>query len=137
MHGRDWPFISTVGIVFAYDGVELDTLCDTFEVLADQHPPEQCPDSVWVLNKGFIVWTSPENRNVDPGREPGAGYKAVEATPQQMLMPLTATPAPTLQHRMDAPTSGSWTTSRTLPWALSCGSASGRPTATGLLKLRR
>jgi hypothetical protein len=35
-----------VGIVFAYDGVGLDTLCNEFEELADQYAPEHCPDSV-------------------------------------------------------------------------------------------
>jgi hypothetical protein len=74
----------------AYNGVDLKSLSKTFEELADKYPPEQCPDSVWVLNKGYINWTSPNNGNLDPGPEPGSGYKAVKATPQEMLMPLTA-----------------------------------------------
>jgi hypothetical protein len=36
--------------------------------LADQYPPEHCPDSVWVLSRGSINWTSPENGKADPGR---------------------------------------------------------------------
>ena len=90
MYGRDWPYVPTVGIVFAYDGVGLDTLCNEFEELADQYAPEHCPDSVWVLNKGFINGTNPKNGKIDPGPVPDAGYMAVEATPQQMLIPLTA-----------------------------------------------
>jgi hypothetical protein len=90
MYGRDWPYVPTVGMVFAYNGVNLNSLAKTFEELADQYAPEHCPDSVWVLNKGFINWTNPNNGNLDPGREPGAGYVAVKATPQQMLLPLTA-----------------------------------------------
>jgi hypothetical protein len=43
-----------------------------------------------VLNKGFINWTNPKNGKIDPGPVPDAGYMAVEATPQQMLIPLTA-----------------------------------------------
>jgi hypothetical protein len=58
--------------------------------LADQYPPEHCPDSVWVLSRGSINWTSPENGKADPGREPGSGYVAIQATPQQLLMPPTA-----------------------------------------------
>jgi hypothetical protein len=77
-------------MVFAYDSGSLDSLCDAFEVLADEYAPELCPDSVWVLNKGFINWTHPNDGNLEPGREPGGGYKAVEASPQQILMPLTA-----------------------------------------------
>jgi hypothetical protein len=49
--------------------------------LADQYPPEHCPDSVWVLSRGSINWTSPENGKADPGREPGSGYVAIQATP--------------------------------------------------------
>ena len=90
MYGRNWPHVPTAGMIFAYDGVSLDTLCDAFEDLADQYPPQHCPDSVWVLNRGFINWTNPNNRRLDPGREPGGGYMAVEATAQQLLMPLTA-----------------------------------------------
>jgi hypothetical protein len=90
IYGRDWPYVPTSGLVFAYDGISLDSLCDEFEQLADQYPHEHCPDSVWVLNKGFINWTNPENGKVDCGPEPDAGYMAVEATPQQILMPLTA-----------------------------------------------
>ena len=87
---RDWPYVPTVGMVFAYDGIELDTLCDTFEWLADQHPPEHCLDSVWVLNKGFINWSNPTTGRLEPGREPGFGYQAAEATAQQMLLLFTA-----------------------------------------------
>ena len=65
-------------------------MCNEFEELADQYAPEHCPDSVWVLNKGFINWTKPKNGKIDPGPMPDAGYMAVEATPQQMLIPRTA-----------------------------------------------
>ena len=90
MYGRRWPYVPTAGMIFAYDGVGLDTLCDEFENLADLYPPERCPDSVWVLSRGFITWTNPVNRKSDPSREPGSGYAAVQATAQQLLLPLTA-----------------------------------------------
>lgn len=79
IYGRDWPYIPTVGMVFAYDGVRLETLSEEFEQLADQHAPEHRPDSVWVLNKGFINWISPKNGKLDPGPEPDAGYIAAQA----------------------------------------------------------
>jgi hypothetical protein len=90
MYGRDWSYIPTVGMVFAYDGASLDSLCDAFEELADQYPSEHCIDSVWVLNRGFINWWNPGLDMLEPGRAPGFGYKAVKATPRQMLMPFTA-----------------------------------------------
>ena len=89
-HGSDSPYVPTVGLVFAYDGISLDSLCSAFEELADEYAPEHCPDSVWVLNKGFINWTNPDDGNLEPDREPRSGFKAAEATPQQVLMALTA-----------------------------------------------
>jgi hypothetical protein len=90
IYGRDWPYIPTVGMVFAYDGVSLESLSEAFEQLADQYAPEHCPDSVWVLNKGFINWISPKNGKLDPGPEPDAGFMAVQATPEQVLLGMTA-----------------------------------------------
>jgi hypothetical protein len=91
MYGRtDWPYVPTVGMVFAYDGIELDTLRETFEGLADQDPPEHSLDSVWVLNRGFINWSNPTTSMLELGREPRFGFKVVEATAQQMLLPFTA-----------------------------------------------
>jgi hypothetical protein len=88
MYEQRWP--PTVGMVFAYDGINLDSLCEPFEELADQYPPEQCVDSVWVLNKGYINWCNSDTGMLEPDRKPGFGYKAIEATAQEMLMPLTA-----------------------------------------------
>jgi hypothetical protein len=90
MYGRAWQYVPTAGLVFAYDGVDIAGLWDTFEELADRYPPEHSVDSIWVLNKGFINWLNPTTGAIEPNREPGCGYGAYTATPQQMLMPLTA-----------------------------------------------
>jgi len=92
IYGSEWPYVPTVGMVFAYDGISLDRLCDEFARLADQYPPENRPDSVWVLTKGFINWTDPNSPSdkLDPGPRPGAGFMEVKATPQQILMALIA-----------------------------------------------
>jgi hypothetical protein len=82
-YGQALPYIPTVGMVFAYDGISLDTLCDTFDKLALKYPCERWVDSIWVLNKGYIIWSNP----FEPGR---GGYMAWEATAQEMLLPLTA-----------------------------------------------
>jgi hypothetical protein len=84
-YGTTWPYVPTTGMIFAFDGIELDSLGETFEELADEYPPEACPDSIWILSRGYIVWTSPENGNVDPFRVPGSGYKAVSASPSNLL----------------------------------------------------
>jgi len=85
---RDWQYVPTVGMV-AYDGASLDGLSHAFEELADQYAPEHSLDSVWVLTKAFINWTNPNDGNLEPGREPGAGYTTTHVTPQQILMSLT------------------------------------------------
>jgi hypothetical protein len=91
VYGRDdWPYVPTVGMVFAYDGADADTLCKTFGELANQYPSELCLDSVWVLDKGFINWWDSAAGMIEPTREPGCTYRAFAADPQQMLMPFTA-----------------------------------------------
>lgn len=89
-YGRSWPYVPTVGIVFAYDGLNIDTLGEVLKEASEPLPPELRVDSVWVLNKGFINWTNPTNHNMDMCPEPGAGILAAEAAPQEMLMPLVA-----------------------------------------------
>lgn len=71
MYGQAWPYVPTVGMVFAYDGISIESLCDTFEELADKYPHEQCIDSVWVLNRGFINWWDGATGMAQPGRDPG------------------------------------------------------------------
>lgn len=90
MYGQAWPYVPTVGMVFAYDGISIESLCDTFEELADKNQHQQCIDSVWVLNRGFINWWDGATGMAQPGRDPGCTYRAFNATPQQMLMPFTA-----------------------------------------------
>jgi hypothetical protein len=89
-YGRSWQYVPTVGIIFAYNGLNIETLGETLKEVSEGQPPELRVDSVWVLNKGFINWSSPSNGNIDPSPEPGAGIVAFEATPQEMLMPLVA-----------------------------------------------
>lgn len=89
MYGRHWPYVPTVGMVFAYDGADLDTLCNTFEELADQYPLEQCVDSVWVLNKGFINWWDSAAGKIEASREPGCTYRALAASPEGTLINFT------------------------------------------------
>jgi hypothetical protein len=89
VYGKEWDYVPTSGMVFAYDGADIGTLAKTFVELSKDQAPEQSIDSVWVLNRGFICWTNPENGFVDPGPEPGSGVVAIDATPQQVLMSLT------------------------------------------------
>lgn len=90
VYGKSWHYVPTVGIIFAYDGANIDSLAEVLRDVCETQPPHLRVDSIWVLNKGFINWSSPNNGNVDVSPEPKAGVVAFEATPQEMLMPLVA-----------------------------------------------
>jgi hypothetical protein len=51
--------------------------------------PEFFIDSVWLLNKGGLVWLDPDNGRVDPSPEPRATLASLDAEPGQVLMSLT------------------------------------------------
>jgi hypothetical protein len=88
VYGTDWPYVPTVGMIFGYDGVEIETLCDKFEELAESSRAEECPDSIWVLNKGFITWMDHETYKVEGSRRAVAAYRGISALPQQVLLML-------------------------------------------------
>lgn len=56
MYGREWHNMPMIGMVFAYDGAELDTLGQVLAEVAAEltDHPEQRTDSVWVLNRGAL-----------------------------------------------------------------------------------
>lgn len=88
-YGRTWDYVPTSGIVFAYDGADLDTLGSTLAELANEEGdanPHLYIDSVWVLSKGHLVWVNPENGNIDPMPEPRASLASVTAEPRQNLL---------------------------------------------------
>lgn len=89
VYGRTWEHFPTVGMIFAYDGADLETLGNRLTELADTCPPEQRLDSVWVLNKGYLVWIDSERQYVNATAEPDSGLAATAATPAQVLMALT------------------------------------------------
>jgi hypothetical protein len=91
-YGRTWDYVPTSGIVFAYDGVDLGTACEAFAEVADENEehPELQTDAVFVLSKGSIVWVDPVIERVNMSAEPGNGFMPIDATPEQVLMQLTA-----------------------------------------------
>ena len=89
VHGKEWPYIPTVGMIFAYNSVDLNTLSDKFEELASNSVAEECPDSIWILNKGFITWMDAETRLIEGSRMPTAAYRSVAALPEQVLLMLS------------------------------------------------
>jgi len=92
VYGKVWSYVPTCGLVFAYDGADLQTLGMTLVELAEEEGedhPEFFIDSVWVLNKGCLVWLNPDNGRVDPSPEPRPSLASIDADPGQVLMSLT------------------------------------------------
>ena len=92
VYGKVWSYVPTCGLIFAYDGADLRTLGTTLAELAEeenQDHPEYFVDSVWVLNKGGLVWLNPDNGRIDVSPEPRASLQSLDAESGQVLMSLT------------------------------------------------
>jgi hypothetical protein len=92
VYGKEWSYVPTCGLVFAYEGADLRTLGTTLVELAAEEGedhPEFFIDSVWVLNRGGLVWLNPDNGRIDASPEPRASLASLDADPGQVLMSLT------------------------------------------------
>ena len=99
VYGRTWTHMPTVGLIFAYEGVRLETLCrEMAEIVGEyrKEPHLQEPhlqvDSVWVLKKGgSLTWADPKNNyRINPSPEPGDEIHATRSTPGQVLLHMVA-----------------------------------------------
>lgn len=61
-HGKTYPYVPTVGLIFAFTGASLGTLGNTFGAWVTENGVEQVPDSVWILGSGFINWRRADGR---------------------------------------------------------------------------
>ncbi|MDX2694428.1 DUF6602 domain-containing protein [Streptomyces ipomoeae] len=88
-YGRTYPYTPTVGMIFAFDSIDLVTLGEHFIGWCKEREPEHRPDSIWVLGKGYYVWTNPATGFVNPTPEPGSGMIAMEPWhDEDVLLPL-------------------------------------------------
>ena len=55
LYGKEWTYFPVVGLVIAYDSIELDGLARKLRDLQKTLLPEHRIDSIWVLKKGMIV----------------------------------------------------------------------------------
>lgn len=92
VYGQEWSYVPTCGLVFAYNGADLRTLGTTLVRLAEaegEDNPEFFIDSVWVLNKGGLVWLNPDNGRIDASPMPAASLQSLDADPGQVLINVT------------------------------------------------
>lgn len=90
-YGHTYSYTPTVGMIFAFDSIDLLTLGEHFIRWCTEHAeyePEYRPDSIWVLGKGYYVWTDPDNGLINPTPEPGSGMLAIEPpNDEDILLP--------------------------------------------------
>jgi hypothetical protein len=92
VYGREWTHMPTVGMIFGYEGAELQTLGDAMaEVAAEfEHEPHQHVDSVWILGRGSLTWADPLTHSIRPSPNPGDALQAIASTPGEVLLQLAA-----------------------------------------------
>lgn len=75
-------------MIFAFGSTDLTTLGRQLLEWCDPREPDVWPDSVWVLGKGFLLWTNPANGLIDPSPERASGLWAVRnAENEDILFP--------------------------------------------------
>lgn len=88
-HGRKIDYFPTHGIIFAFDSIELKRLANHLIAWCSDNPAEFLPDSIWVLGKGFLQWTNPENGNIDRRPEYEVGLLVARpAENEDVLFPM-------------------------------------------------
>ncbi|MFD7341768.1 DUF6602 domain-containing protein [Streptomyces violascens] len=60
MYGREYNYVPTAGIIFAFDSIDMAKLGDQLAEWCRDKPLDERPDSVWVLGKGYFTWVDEE-----------------------------------------------------------------------------
>ncbi|MCE7007065.1 hypothetical protein LWC34_30185 [Kibdelosporangium philippinense] len=90
-YGQSYGYTPTTGMIFAFDGIDLRTLGQHFNDWCAAHRPDEWPDSVWILGKGYMQWTNPVNGRVDPFPSPGSRLLVLEPPPAgDVLLPMAS-----------------------------------------------
>lgn len=55
LYGKQWDYFPTIGMIFSFDSVEMETLKKHFLSMQKNIAHEKQVDSLWVLNKGMII----------------------------------------------------------------------------------
>ncbi|WP_222314456.1 DUF6602 domain-containing protein [Streptomyces cavourensis] len=88
-HGKTYPYMPTIGMIFAFDSIDLDTLGEHFIEWCSDKEPEERPDSIWILGKGFFTWAHPASGLIHGSPEPGSSLVAMDPWhDEDILLPL-------------------------------------------------
>ena len=87
-NGKEYDYFPTVGMIFAFGGPSLQSTADNLHAWMADKPPEEWPDSIWVLGKGHITWWNPDLKLVDPVPSSGDKLMLAGAEPElDILLP--------------------------------------------------
>lgn len=87
-HGRTYDYMPTVGMIFAFDGPSLESTASNLREWTAGKPPEEWPDSIWVLGKGAVTWFNPETGRVDlsPSLQSAVGWYPADTKQDTLLL---------------------------------------------------
>ena len=86
LYGKKLSVFPTLGLVFAYESIELKTLESKLHDLNSKTEPENRIDSVWVLKKGAILNWSDQSETLDVTPTQETRLRAIESDNILMLL---------------------------------------------------
>lgn len=88
LYGKTYDYQPTYGIIFAFDSVDMEKLGEHFAEWCAEYPPDECPDSIWVLGKGYFTWLDEVDHHPQVSPTPGSPLCHTEPGPSgDVLLP--------------------------------------------------
>lgn len=88
-YGRTWSHTPTLGIIFAFESAELETLGTALREWCKDVPHHERPDSVWILDRGALSWSSATTPySLDGYPSEGAFLHSILPLSDGILLPL-------------------------------------------------
>lgn len=70
IYGKKWDYFPTIGMIFSFDSIEMETLKKHFLSMQANISLEKQVDSLWVLKKGMIIHSDVDNNiEMTPNQE--------------------------------------------------------------------
>jgi hypothetical protein len=102
-YGKTWPYFPVHAFVFAYKSVKLDGLADVMGELAVSTPLPERIDGVWTLDRGSVLWATPEGYSSEPETDRPIHLQLIESGPSDSPLPLMAMQLQALLQRAFTP----------------------------------
>ncbi|MEU9706185.1 DUF6602 domain-containing protein [Streptomyces sp. NPDC047981] len=76
----DFKPFPTIGMIFAFDSITPETLGSQLATWCEDHEPSERPDAIWLLNKGYLAWVSPDGEALRPSAQ-GTNLHLIDPLP--------------------------------------------------------